>query len=703
VVAWLGLGGPLGSFAGRLSQVQTNDNAGFLPVSAESTEVQRLQERFAEQETFPAVLVWELDRPVTPQDVAAVARDLARVQQADGIVGEVAGPIPAQDGQALSAVASIDAADVERAGEIVAEVRAIVAPDGDQAAGAVPAHVYVTGPAGFLADLTEAFGEIDGILLLTTVSVVLVILLVVYRSPILPFVVLLSALLALGSASATIYLLADAGAVTLNGQSQGILFILVLGATTDYALLLVARFREELRQHPSRYDAMRAAWRATVAPVLASGSTVIAGVLCLLFSDLASNRGLGPVAAVGIAFALLSSLTFLPAALVLLGRGAFWPFRPGYGSPHSEVHGLWGRVARLVSRRSRTIWAATGAALLALAAFAPSFAAEGISQRDLFLTEVEAVTGQDVLARHFPAGSGSPVVVIGPAEQLAAMTDVVAGQDGVDAVRATVDGDPADPAAEPRVVDGLVELQATLADPADSPAATAVVEQLRTALDGVSADALVGGATAQSLDVTRTAQRDVRVIIPIVLAVILVVLALLLRALLAPVLLIATVVLSFASTLGTASLVFDHALGWPGSDPSVPLFAFVFLVALGIDYNIFLMTRVREESLRRGTRPGIVHGLAVTGGVITSAGVVLAATFSALAVLPLLFLAQIAFLVAFGVLLDTIVVRSLLVPALSYDIGPRIWWPSRLARAAQPEVPSAAEPVGVGVGEQAGR
>jgi RND superfamily putative drug exporter len=547
-------------------------------------------------------------------------------------------------------------------------------------AGEAGLESFVTGPGGFLADFVEAFAGIDGLLLVVAVIVVLVILLVVYRSPLLPLIVLLSALLALGTASALIYVLADAGTITLNGQSQGILFILVVGAATDYALLLVSRFREELREHNSRFAAMRVAWRQVFAPILASGTTVILGVLCLLFSDLNSNQGLGPVAAIGIACSLLVALTFLPAALALLGRAAFWPFRPRYGSPHGEESGLWGRVARLVGRRPRAVWIGTAVVLAALAAFAPRLDSSGTEQSDLFLTEVESVTGQQVLAEHFPAGSGSPAAIIGPAEALDALTAATRGVQGVSSV-APVGAERPGGDQQPRVVDGLVQLDATLADAADSRAAERTVQSLRRELDAVSPAALVGGPTAIQLDTREAAERDRTVILPIVLLVVLVVLVLLLRAVVAPLLLIATVVLSFAATLGVAALAFEYLFGFPGSDPSVPLFAFVFLVALGIDYNIFLMTRVREESWRRGTRPGILRGLAVTGGVITSAGLVLAATFSALAVLPILFLAQIAFLVGFGVLLDALVVRSLLVPALSYDIGRRIWWPSRLARA----------------------
>jgi RND superfamily putative drug exporter len=681
LVTWLFVGGPLGQYAGQLATVQQNDSASFLPAEAESTQVSELATEFADADTIPAVIVYELDRTLQPADLAAVADDVAEIAVLETVLGEPIGPIPADDGLAVQVIVPLDSSQAEEVGATVEQIRAIVGSDGslqiDDAAS------YVTGPAGFLADLGEAFGEIDGLLLVVTLSVVLVILLVVYRSPVLPFLVLFASVLALGVASAAIYALADNGAITLSGQSQGILFILVVGAATDYSLLLVSRYREELRRHHSKYDAMRVTLRGTYEAILASGGTVILGVMALLLSELNSNRGLGPVAAIGIVFAMLSALTFLPAALVLLGRAVFWPFRPAYGSAPTEVRGIWGRVARFVGRRYRPVWIVVSLGLLVLAAFLPSFKAQGVAQSDFLLAEVESSTGQEALARHFPAGSGSPATVIGPAAQTDAMVATVQGVDGVAAV--TVLADPV--SGEPRVVDDQVQLDVTLSAVADSDEAEQTVTELRLALDEVSDEALVGGLTAVQLDTQQAAQRDLFVIIPVVLLVILLVLMALLRAVLLPVLLIGTVILSFFATLGLGAIVFNTVLGFPGADPSVPLYAFVFLAALGIDYNIFLMTRAREETQSSGTRRGILKSLAVTGGVITSAGIVLAATFGALFVLPILFLAQIAFLVSVGVLIDALIVRSLLVPSLVYDIGPRVWWPSRLA--AQSDVPRA--------------
>jgi len=673
VVLWLFVGGPLGQYAGQLAEVQQNDSASFLPAAAESTQVNELSQQFATEEALPAVIVYEFAEPVTPDDLAAVQADVAAIAELD-YVTEPIGPIPSEDGLALQVIVPISAEGGFEVAEDVTEIRAIVGTDGSSEIEGVDA--FVTGPAGFLADFGEAFGEIDGILLVVALAVVLVILLVVYRSPILPFLVLFSSVLALGVASAVIYWLADTEVLTLNGQSQGILFILVVGAATDYSLLLVSRYREELRRHHTPYDAMRASLKGTYEAILASGGTVILGVMALLLSELNSVQGLGPVAAVGIVFSMLSALTFLPAALVLLGRAAFWPFRPAYGSAPTEVRGIWGRVARFVGRRSRPVWVVVSLVLVGFAAFLPQFKADGVAQSDFFLATVEATEGQEALARHFPAGSGSPATVIGPADQTEAMVATISGVDGVATVVPLVD-----PATQqPVVVDGLVQLDVTLEAAADSDEAEQTVRTLRADLDEVSEDALVGGLTAVQLDTQEAAQRDLRVIIPVVLLVILLVLMVLLRSIALPVLLIGTVVLSFAATLGLAALVFNGIFDFPGADPSVPLFSFVFLAALGIDYNIFLMTRAREETITLGTRRGMLKSLAVTGGVITSAGIVLAATFGALFVLPILFLAQIAFIVSVGVLIDALVVRSLLVPALVHDIGPTVWWPSRLAR-----------------------
>ncbi|ONI81723.1 hypothetical protein ALI144C_20465 [Actinosynnema sp. ALI-1.44] len=660
IVAWLVFGALGGGQPGKLAEVQSNDGVSFLPANAEATEVTHLQEKFAGGKIQPALVLYSRDGGLAPGDAQVAADRVSKIAQLPGLAGPASPAVNAPNGEALQVVVPVSGVDGFEAGKTVEKMRDIAAenlPDG--------LRVNITGPAGFTADFGEVFGGIDGKLLVITAIVVVVILILVYRSPLLPVVVLASAGLALILSSAVVYPLAHSGLITLNGQSQGILFILVFGASTDYALLLVARYREELLVHPTSWQAITAAVKASFESIAASAGTVILGLLCLLFSELSSNKGLGPVAAIGIAASLIASLTFLPAALALLGRAAFWPTRPG---KHHKP-GVWHRLAGLVGRRFRPVWIATALVLAALAALAPMLKSTGVSQTDVFLDRTDAVVGQEVLAEHFPGGAGTPVVIVAN-ERTAAQVVQAAKVPGV-----------ADVAANPKVVDGKVEVDAVLQATTDSPAAQDTLDRIRDAVRAVpGADAKVGGQTAISTEVRDAAERDRTVIIPIVLVVIFLVLSLLLRALLAPLVLIATVVLSFAATLGVAAVVFNHVLDFPGSDPSVPLYAFVFLVALGIDYNIFLMTRVREESHKDGTRAGTLHALAVTGGVITSAGVVLAATFAALSVLPILFMVQIAFLVAFGVLLDTLIVRSLLVPALTLDIGRRIWWPGKLRR-----------------------
>jgi RND superfamily putative drug exporter len=553
-------------------------------------------------------------------------------------------------------------------------MRAAIPVDGTDA--------YVTGPAGIFADFADSFAGIDGILLAAAFGIVLLILLVVYRSPLLPLLVIGTAGLALVASEAIAYLLADADVITVNGQSQGIAAILVVGAATDYGLLLVSRFREELRREESKYDAMRVALRRSWEPIVASAATVVLSVLCLLLSDLGSTRGLGPIGAVSVTFALIAALTFLPAALTLLGRAAFWPFRPRFGdtSPHGRG---WQRVAAGVGRRPRRVLAISVLALVAAALFAPTYEASGITFSDAIRGESNGVDGQEALARHFPAGSSSPAVILTPEDTWQEVAEAARGTDGVEEVVPFTGS--RNPLAPPKVVDGEVWLNATLDVSPDSVEAIEIVKDLRTSLDAADPQALVGGDTAANLDARESAARDLRIIVPAVLVVITIVLALLLRALVAPLLLVATVILSVLATVGVAALLFEHVFDFPGSDPGILLIAFVFLVALGVDYNIFLMSRAREEAQRHGTKSGILRALAVTGGVITSAGLVLAATFGALSVLPLLFLAQIAFLVGFGVLLDTFVVRSLVVPSAVYLLGNRTWWPSRLSRRPVPE------------------
>ncbi len=743
---WLVVGAFGGQAQGRLSLVQTNDAAAFLPASAESTRAAERQEGFVDDATLPVLIV------LRPADGAQVdAAQLAAVTDlADGLASrELPGAdpqagdpstlgdvltgapvvVPSEDGAALLVPLALDAAAAEQVladgdrvtGIAVQLLRDTLASELGATAGSsgeVGLQAWVTGPGGYVADLVNAFGGIDGVLLLVALAAVLVILVLVYRSPFLPLVVMGSAVLALCAAALAVYHLADAGVLALNGQAQGILSILVVGASVDYALLLVARYREELRHEPDTRTAMLRAARACLPPVAASAGTVVAGLLCLLLSDLTSNRSLGPVAAIGIASAFLATFTLLPALLLILGsrsRALFWPrvprltraddaptppmsaTRPGLARrgrrsarPADDGDGLpaglWGRLARLVGRRARAVWVVTTLVLVGFAALLPTFPASGTSQSDVFLTDVDAVAGEQVLADHFPAGAVQPAVVIAPEADLAAVVDAASAVDGVTGAAAYTGASGGAPVAggpegEPVVVEGQVRVDVTTQDAADTRAAVETVERLRDAVHAASPDALVGGAAAETLDAQTSGARDLRVIVPLVLAVIVVILMLLLRSVVAAVVLLLANVLSFAAALGVSALVFDHVLDYPGADPAVPLYAFTFLVAFGVDYSIFLMTRVREESARRGTRPGVLHALAVTGGVITSAGLVLAATFAALGVIPLLFLAQLAFIVAFGVLLDTLVVRSLLVPAVVHELGAATWWPGRLSRS----------------------
>ncbi|MGW4927802.1 MMPL family transporter [Agromyces sp. NPDC004153] len=703
ILVWFGAFGAGGASFGALSDLVENEQAQFLPADAESTRAQDLQAEFRSADVIPAIVVYERDGGITAADERAIEDDAAAFQDVEGVVDDgVSPPVASDDGEAVEVFVQLDAG--AETDVVVGELRDRVAEtsgDGLQAA--------VTGPAGFTTDLVAAFAGIDGLLLLVAFAAVFVILVIVYRSPLLPVIVLGTSLTALCASVLAVVALARADVLVLNGQTQGILFILVIGAATDYSLLYIARYREALHVHERKWDATWAALRGSWEPILASGGTVIAGLLMLLVSELTSNKILGPVSAIGIVFAVLASLTLLPALMLWAGRAAFWPVRPRFGA-HVESddvvgrRGVWPKVARLIARRPRVTWIASTLLLAVMAIGMTQLKADGVPSSEFVLGESQARDGQALLSAHFPGGSGTPAVVFAPEDDLQAVADVLLATDGVESV-AVVSADspsgslpvtdegiqplgpPGTPVGEPTVVDGRVQLDATLADASDSDAAEQVVATLRAELADVSPEdpVLVGGTTAVALDTKDASIRDRNLIIPLVLAVILVILMLLLRAIVAPLLLIGTVVLSFAAALGVSALVFDGVFGFPGADPVVPLFGFVFLVALGVDYNIFLMTRVREESVRHGTREGVLRGLVVTGGVITSAGLVLAATFAALGVLPILFLAQISFIVAFGVLLDTFLVRSLLVPALSYDLGRAIWWPSRLWRSGAAE------------------
>jgi RND superfamily putative drug exporter len=694
LLVWFAAASFGGPTFGKLSSVSSNDQAAFLPASAESTKVNELQQKFTASKAIPAIVLLVSDSTLSPSDLASAARLVDKLGAVKGVQAaeapattSVAGPIPSKDGKAVEYIVPIS--DSNNVKTVVADLRSAAA-DGAPAS----TKAYVTGPAGLTADLVNAFSGIDGILLLVAGGAVFLILLLVYRSVVLPFLVLLTSVFALTGAILVIYAFASWGWIKLSGQSQGILSILVIGAATDYSLLLVARFRESLRHVESKWAAIGRAWRAALEPIAASGATVIIALLCLLFSDLNSNKSLGPIAAIGIVFALLATLTLLPMFLVLFGRVAFWPFRPkleteeAHANHKAEDHirglegiqGLWRRVGRLIARRPRVTWVVSLLVLASCGLGLLQLQANGVPQTDVILSQSQAVDGQKVAAKHFPSGSGSPVVVVTEKAKANEMLDAVKGSAGISSASLYVGNVRPGSNAGPVVKNGKVIINAVLKSEADSTKAENVVKQLRTELPKTDSTVLVGGVTAIALDTNTTAQRDLVKIIPIVLVVILLILMLLLRSILAPVLLILSVVVSYAAALGVSALVFNHLFGFPGADAAVPLFGFVFLVALGVDYNIFLMTRVREESMRLGTKPGILRGLGMTGSVITSAGVVLAATFAALGVIPILFLAQLAFIVAFGVLLDTVIVRSLLVPAVAYDIGKAIWWPSKLWR-----------------------
>ena len=659
--------------ASKLSGAESNETKQWLPAGAESTKVLDLQTSFQSPNLIPAVVVYERPGGLTAADRAKVTDDADRFGAVATIDGAVGAPVMSQDGRAAEVVIPFDLGPNgwHQAPGVVARLRTI-------AQGQPGLAVHVTGPLGYAAASSDVFKGIDTTLLYGTMLVVVVILLITYRSPMLWLLPVISAGVALTTAEAVVYLLARHAALTVNAMSAGILTVLVFGAGTDYALLLVARYREELRLHEDRHRAMASALRRASPAIIASAGTVILGLLCLVFSESNSSKGLGPVAAIGVGVGLLTMLTLLPALLVTVGRWVFWPFQPRFGSPEPTVTGPWARVGHRIARRPRLVWMATALGLCVMASGITLLHANGLTNAQSYRGTPDAVVGETVVAQHFPAGVGSPVIVVADARSGGAVARTFASTPGIEAV------------SPPLTVGDKTFLQGTLAVPPDSTAANHVVDQLRARLRAIPGSAaMVGGNTAINLDVERAAAHDRNLIIPIVLVVVFLILAVLLRALLAPLLLIATVVLSLLAAIGFSAFVYVHVFGFAGADTALPLYTFVFLVALGIDYNIFLMSRVREESKRLGTRLGSLKALAATGGVITSAGFVLAGTFVMLATLPLTTFTEIGFAVAFGVLLDTIVVRSVLVTALNLELGDRIWWPSRLRRG--PPVPT--EPV----------
>ena len=550
--------------------------------------------------------------------------------------------------------------DVPLQAERMAEMRAL-AKEG------MPAglEVYITGPEGFQVDISGVFAGANFTLLLATVIIVAVLLLITYRSPVLWLVPLIVIGVADGMAGqiapqlATIFL-----GVPADGSITGILSVLVFGAGTNYALLLIARYREELLLHEDRHVAMNKALRGVTPAILASGGTVALALLTLLFAELGGNRTLGLVVAGGILMAMFAALVVLPAAIVVFGRGLFWPFIPKFGGVNKSDRGLWAKLGRGVSKRPVVVSIA-GFVILAILSFGATGIKVGLSSTDQFRVAPEAAVGQDVLAEAFPAGETSPAIVIvnkGYEDEVAAAAKTVSG-----VAEVTIGDSNSD----------ITKIDVVLDAESQSEAAYTIIRDLRSELRAIDgAGALVGGLDAQRLDVKDTYASDQLTVIPLILLLVFLVLVVLLRSLVAPILLLLTVVASFFSAIGAAWLLFVNVFGLPALDLSVFLFSFLFLVALGIDYNIFLVTRAKEEAEKLGLREGMIKALASTGGVITSAGILLAAVFAVLGVLPLIALYQIGIIVGIGVLLDTLLVRTVIVPSLAFITGKYFWWPN---------------------------
>jgi RND superfamily putative drug exporter len=788
----------------KFEDAENNEASSYLPGDAESTKALDATEALQKGEIAPAVIIYRHESGLTVADRRTIEADVGamtekrypgvipdgataasggRKQTSGGaakaapenlppgcagptstVPGQPAdyapfvGPVCSPDGKAAIVTSYIKAeGEGERIVDPVKDWRDKISDPGGGL------QVKITGGAGFSADAIEVFEGINGTLLLAALSLVIFLLIVIYRSPMFFFIPLAAVVFAEILSRSIGYGVSELG-VTINGQSSSIMSVLVLGAGTDYALLLVARYREELHHTVDKHEAMRTALASAGPAILASAATVVAALLCLLIAKVNGTAGLGPIAAIGIACAALSSLTLLPALLTIFGRRAFWPFVPhtpetapsvaevsdrarqgiveGSGlaallkvivaclivlillplvllnwvlrilsdrripslivgpldraifKPYEVrrhqreqatdvAHGPWKRIGDRVAVSPRRVMGGSIVVLLVLCTGFAFFSTD-LTSEDSYRTEVESVEGQYLLDRSFPSGT-------------TALTDVVVPDRAeVPAVRSSVARVSDVEAVSPPVAEGEpgVLVQATLEPNPYSTTAFDLIDPIRDAAHSAAPGALVGGPTAVEFDVRDAAGWDSIVIPPLILLVVLLILIGLLRAITAPLILIGTVILSFLAALGVGYFVFDVIFGFPGSDPSLPLFAFVFLVALGVDYNIFLIARAREETIKHGSEQGILRALAVTGGVITSAGIVLAGTFSVLAVLPLTFLTEIGFVVAFGVLLDTFLVRSVLVPSIALSLGDSFWWPSTLSKPAEGREPSLARTQG---------
>ncbi|MFD7200260.1 MMPL family transporter [Streptomyces sp. NPDC059893] len=657
-----------GPFAGKLSDVQHDRAVDYLPASADSTQVAKIQDELPGGESTELVLVYHRDGGLTAADRTTAAAQVARVDRTFDLTAVPKG-VPSRDGATLMyPVASTTPGHDEKARDaFVDDVRDIAQDTGGLS-------VYTGGAGALATDASEVYGSLDGPLLYTTVAVVAILLILIYRSPFLWLVPLVVAGIADFLSMGVAYGLHQAFGTTVSGQSSGVMTILVFGAGTDYALLLVSRYREELRRTERPYDAMRAALRGCGPAVLASSGTVAVGLFCLLAADLNSSRGMGPLGAVGVLCALVAMLTLLPAVLVPLGRRVFWPLVPAYGSTPKARRSLFAAMGSSAGRRPLTVLA-SGALLLGALALGVFSLPGSLKQEDTFTDKPDSVVAMQTLAAAYPERGTQPISVITPTgragETLATARDVP----GVAAAERVRSGR------------GWTEISVTASAPPQSTGETTTIETLRDRLDGEGS--YVGGQSAQQLDLKDTNSRDRKVVVPIVLAAVLLILVVLLRSLVAPLILLGAVVAVWGASLGIAGLVFGPLFGFQGTDPGLGLLTFVFLVALGVDYGIFLMHRMREESLA-GAEPAAaaLTALRTTGGVIASAGLVLAATFSVLTNMPLVSLVEMGFVIAVGVLLDTFLVRTYLVTSASMALGRTVWWPGPLSRKPQPQPPA---------------
>jgi putative drug exporter of the RND superfamily len=710
LVVWVIVGVALSPLQPKLQEATTNESEAFLPESAESTQVNDLiEDRFPEGRQVDAIVVYTRDGGLTASDRRRIAADAGRLCEADriaalnrvitsrglacdpasggqaagaaagrpaGAAGEAASRPPrgapslvSEDGTTELVVAQTSTEDSEEIQKDVDAIKAVV-PSPDAPSGELRA--YVSGTAGFIADSIDAFESIDSTLLMVTVTLVLVLLLLIYRSPVVALVPLFVVGIAYGIAAGIVYGLVEAGVFEINGQTTGILIVLMFGAGTDYCLLIVARFKEELRRTDDKHAAMANATRRTGPAILSAGGTVFASMLVLALADFKATQDMGPVLSLGIAVMLLVGLTLLPAVLSILGRNAFWPAIPRVGSEQRRPLDIWRRIGHVVHDRPV-------AAMLVATAVLVAGALGNLDDRGAldfgegFRDDPDSKLGQDIIDEKLSPGQSAATNVVAATSVAPRVTDALLTSPEVEAALPVSRSDDGE----------LTRIDVTLSSDPFSDQASEGIPDMRDLVDGVAGPqtALIGGLTAENHDTSETLSSDARIIVPLVLLLIFLILVLLLRAVVAPLYLVATVVLSYGFALGASSLFYTYVLNQPDSDPGLPTFAFIFLVALGVDYNIFLISRIREESAKLGNKEGVITGLERTGGVITSAGLILAGTFSALMALPLEGLFQIGFTVALGLLVDTFLVRTILVPSIAFQLGDRNWWPSRRAVA----------------------